>query len=83
MNPMLEPSRKEVAVGNSTDEINDQSAARKSSTLSANKVSAAEQQQQQVEINIGGSKESAPAQATPVAPSLNAMTFLGTRNNSE
>lgn len=78
---MLEPSRKEVAVGHSTDEnneyqINDQSAAKKNSTLSANKVSAAE-------ANIGGSKESAPAQATPVAPPLNAMAFLGTRNNSE
>ena len=46
---MLEPSQKEIAVGLSTDEINEnqingQSAARKNSTLSANKVSATEQQ---------------------------------------
>ena len=83
---MLEPSQKEIAVGLSTDEINEnqingQSAARKNSTLSANKVSATEQQH--AEANIGGSKESVPAQATPLAPPLNAMTFLGTRNNSE
>ena len=46
---MLEPSQKEIAVGLSTDEINEnqingQSAANKNSTLSANKVSATEQQ---------------------------------------
>ena len=84
---MLEPSRKEVAVGNSTDEINEyqtneqQVAAKKASSTISSTVPVANANFKAPATGVAASA-SPPAYAEASQP-LKAVTMIGTRNNSE